>query len=192
VDKMQELVEASDMASRCNAAYAVGMVGLLLGLLLAVTEAIGRGRAMTALPKGILAGLFGGAAGAAGGLAGWYLLYALLPSSHWSPLAKTIVVQGVTLGLLGLGVGLGLALPYRRWRLLLNAALGSVLGAALAAFIYPAATGYFLPQANTEMVVPGCRGGLLPWLLLSTGLIGLVATGLGKPRTTKPSPAPAK
>ncbi|MCY2992600.1 MAG: hypothetical protein NTY19_32670 [Planctomycetota bacterium] len=181
-DKLAELDRALAIASRNNATYALGLLGLLLGAFLATAEAVSRRTVRTAIPKGLLAGVTGGLAGAVAGFVGSQAFGYLLYFPHLSPLGKTIVIQIGALGLLGSGVGLGLGLPYARPRLLANCILGAVLGGTLAAVIYPAVVGYLLPVADTEMVVPGVRGGQLPWVLLTAGLIGLVATGLGKPR----------
>lgn len=183
--KLAELDEALTIASRKNATYALGLLGLLLGASLAAAEAVSRQTTRTAIPKGLVAGVTGGLAGAFAGFVG-SKAFAYLPYfPHLSPLGTTIAIQIGALGLLGLGIGLGLGLPYARPRLLVNCIVGTVLGGVLAAVIYPAVVGYLLPVADTERIVPGSRGGQLPWLLLTAGLIGLVATGLGKPRKPK-------
>jgi hypothetical protein len=186
IEKLLELDAAMGVASRQNAAYALGIAGALMGVFLAAAESVSRGRVLTSIPKGLFAGLLAGLAGVAAGWLGSPTRDALMPVTDWSPMAKTIVLQMVVLGLVALGVGLGISLPYARFRLLVHCLLGAVLAAALAAIIYPPVMGYLRPIADTELVVPGSRGGLLPWLLLFTGLTGLVLTGLGRRRPAVP------
>jgi hypothetical protein len=186
-DKLLELDQAMTIANRSNATLALGLFGLLLGALLATAEAASRHRAGTAILKGLLAGVVAGLAGAVGGFAGSEAFTQTVQVTDWSPLAKTIAIQVGVLGLLGFGVGVGVGLPYAKGRLPIHGIVGAVLGGVLAGIIYPAVVGYLLPTVDTEMLVPGNRGGRLPWLLLTAGLIGLVATGLGKSRRTKAS-----
>jgi hypothetical protein len=184
VDKSLELDAAMYLVSRQNAAYSLGIIGALLGLLLAVSESVARGSVATALPKGLFAGALAGLAGMAAGWMGAPTRDLLAASVAWSPLARTIVLQLSVLGLVAVGVGLGIGLPYARPRFLWHCLLGAVLAATLTAIIYPAVVGYCLPIVDTELVVPGNRGGQLPWALLFTGLTGLVLSGLGQHRPT--------
>ena len=174
----QELAMAT--ANGQNAILALAILALVLSVSLALVEAWRRSALVSAVWRCPSSGAIAAVFGAGAGLLGAVVFASLKDTSGLSPLAKTIAVQGAMLGFFGLGIGISVAFPYARLRLLLQCAGGGVLGGLLAALIYPIAVGYLLPEAQTERVLP--KDGTILLILISfvTVLITLVLTGLGK------------
>lgn len=166
-------------ADRWNATVLFAVLGLTVAGGLAVAECLVRGPAAAAWWRALLSGSIAGLLGAAGGLSASLLLESPQHLAGLSPLARTISVQCLGLGLAGLGIGLGVG-TLGGGRVLLNAAVGGVLAGGLVGFVYPTAMGYLLPAAQTERVVPLEATSQLIWLAAIAGISALVITGLGK------------
>lgn len=185
-DKEAELVRFQEIANRGHAILAVAILGVAVGCFLATAEACSRGMCRSATWRGPLGGAVAGLIGAGAGLLGFFLVASLKYVATLSPLAKTITAQSATLGLLGLGIGLGIAIAYRDLRLLLNCALGGILGGVFAAIIYPTCIACLLPVAQTELAIPKDATSQLIWIAATTLLIGFALTGIGKRKKATP------
>jgi len=179
-DKAAEQDQATAMVNRNNATLALGLLGAIVGLFLATAEAGSRRALKSACWKGPMTAVLAGLAGAGGGLAGSLVLESPELLNDWSPLARTIAVQGVTLGALGLGVGVGVAVLHGTLRLILLSAAGGILGGLLAALVYPVCVACLMPVAQTECVMPTDTLSCLIWMTAAAVLIAMVLTGLGK------------
>lgn len=182
-DLAAKAAQALVVASRWNATLLFAILGLSLAGSLAATESLLRGMAGSAWWRGLLSGVVAGLCGAGAGLSASLLLESPSSLGGMSPLARTISVQCLGLGLLGLGVGLGSGIT-GGWRLLLNAAVGGALGGLLVGFLYPTGMGYLLPHTQTEHVVPIERSSQLIWLVAVSLLTALVITGLGRKKAS--------
>ena len=172
--------QATAVMNRHNAILALGILGAVVGLFLATCEAGSRRALKSACWRSPMSAALAGLFGAGAGLAGSLVLESPELLGGWTPLAKTVVVQGVTLGILGLGVGVGVALPHGRLRLILRSATGGILGGLLAGLICPVVVAFLLPAAQTERVMPNDVASRLIWMTAAAVLIALVLTGLGK------------
>jgi hypothetical protein len=172
----QDLAMAT--ANRQNATLALAILGFILSAGLAIMEAWRRGTLFSALwrcpSSGAIAAVFGAGAGLLGGL----VFAAFKSSTSLSPLAKTVATQCAMLGLFGMGIGVSVALPYARLRLLLQCAIGGLSGGLLAALVYPTAVGYLLPRAQTDRLLPKDETNLLILIALAVVLIALALTGV--------------
>jgi hypothetical protein len=176
-----------------NAILCLGLMGLITAGLLAAAEAWAQGRRAGVLPLALLGAVIGAAGGIGAGLLGEALIPALR-GQGLSPLAQTISMQAAVFVTLGVAVMLGVTLANGNLRVLVNALIGGVLGGALAGMVYPFATAYLLPTAQTERVIPTTAISRLLWIGLPIFLIVVMATGLKKrpPRqAAASSPPPA-
>jgi hypothetical protein len=172
--------QAMVVATRWNATLTLAILGLSMGAFFAVAESVSRGVAKAAWWRGLVSATIAGLFGAAGGLVASLLLESPQMTADMSPLARTISVQCLGLGLFGLGVGVGVGLTSGGLRLLVNAALGGLMGGLITGFLYPAGMAYLLPNTQTERVVPLEAPSRLVWLAAATLLTALVMTGLGR------------
>ena len=102
-------------------------------------------------------------------------------------LVKTMIVQSGMLGLMGLGIGFGIALALFHRRIAVTCATGCLLGGFLAALLFPIVASVLLPQVNTDLLMPDPGMGRLLWLGIAASLIGATVTGLGKERKLRES-----
>jgi len=166
-------------ADRWNATLLFAVFGLGVAGVLAAAECLLRGRPAAAWWRVVLSGVTAGLLGAAGGLSASLLLESPQLLGGMSPLARTISVQCLGVGLAGLGIGLGVGTAGGA-RVLLQATVGGVLAGVLVGFLYPTAMGYLLPNTQTERVVPLEPTSQLIWLAVIALMSALVITGLGK------------
>jgi hypothetical protein len=177
-DKAAEQDLAILTANWQNAVLSLSLLGLFVGAGLAVAEAGKRGSAGSGLWRCPASGAIAAAFGAGAGLLGGFV-FVSLQDNTLSPLARTVATQAAMLGLFGLGIGIAVAVPYGRLRLLFQSAVGGALGGLLTALLFPTAVGYLLPSAQTERILPKDNTVLLILIATVTLLIGLVLTGLG-------------
>lgn len=170
---------AQIQADRWNATLLAAILGMTVAGAVATAECLLGGRVAAAWWRILVSGLVAGLVGAAGGLSASLLLESPQLLVGMSPLARTISVQCLGLGLAGLGIGLGVGAT-GGGRVLLNAAVGGALAGVLAGFVYPTGMGYLLPTAQTERVVPLEPTSQLIWLGAMSVISVLVITGLGK------------
>ncbi len=184
-----ELVERQTAALQAiemkKAVFSLGLLGLTLGLFLAIAESQARRQWTWAPWTGMVAAVVAAVGGCAAGMVGSYVHQHFQKSHQYDPLAETIIVQAVMLGILGISVGLAVALPYRRLRLTISCVIGCLLGGLLAALIYPVGMATLFKLANTERLFPFESTTRLAWLGAAAILIALVATGMGKRRRTQ-------
>lgn len=176
--------QATVIATRWNAVLTLAILGFAVAAWIAAVESFSRGVAKRAWWRAPLSGLFAAGVAAAGGLAASLLLVSPELLGELSPLARTIAVQCLGLGILGLGIGAGVGLTGGSLRLAMQAGLAGVLGGVLVGFLYPPLMAYLLPVAKTERVIPLEATSQLIWLVSAALLPTLVMTGLGgkKPR----------
>ena len=167
------------VATRWNATLLFAILGVTIAAFLAVAESVSQRCAKSAWWRSPLSGCIAGLAGAVAGLSASLLLESPQVLAGMSPLAKTISVQCLGLGLLGLGTGLGVGIT-GGWSRLLNAGVGGALGGLLVGFLYPTGMGFLLPNTQTEHVVPIERSSQLIWSVAISLLIGMVITSLGR------------
>jgi hypothetical protein len=180
--------QAFIVATRLNATLLFAILGATIAGFLAVAESVSQGNAKSAWWRGPLSGCIAGLVGAAAGLVASLLLESPQALAGLSPLARTISVQCLGLGLLGLGVGLGVGTS-GGWSRLLNAGVGGALGGLLVGFLYPTGMGFLLPNTQTEHVVPLEPTSQLIWSVAISLLIALVVTSLGRRQRGKPTQA---
>ncbi len=173
-----EFFAALKVTRERNAVFAMVLLAAGLALALSVAELLQRGAGWRIVWGGLLACLVGGVSAVAAG-AGAIALHEAL-DLEGNRLGKTLLVQAGLMGLIGLGVGLALAVPLFRPRLALNCLAGCLIGGLLAGLVFPIAASFCLPDVNTDELVPHPGPGRLLWAGLACGLIGLAATGLGK------------
>jgi hypothetical protein len=179
----QALRTGSAAVIQKNTTLTLAATASVLALTLAAAELLFRRQPVRAVWGGLLAGVIAGGAGVGAAALGAVLMTSV---NVETPLTKTMIIQGGMLGVIGLGVGLAIAIPIFRPRLAANCMIGGLLGGVLAAFVFPMLVS-LMPRVNTEQLVPE-RLGLLLWISLAYGLIGATMAGLGK---EKPKPSPA-
>jgi hypothetical protein len=185
-EQIQSLRAGNAEIRKNNAMVGAAILASILALAITVAELLKRRAPVKAVWGGLLAAAVGAGAGVGAALLGVIVLTSFRSEN---PLMKTMVVQGVTLGVVGLGVGIAVALPLLRPRLLVNCMAGGLLGGILAALVFPIVVS-FLPKVNTEDLVAEGLGRLV-WVAVAYALIGLTMTGLGKekPKATASSTA---
>ncbi len=181
-EQQKELLAASVATAGKNATFAIALLAGVLAIFLTTAEAVFRGQVGRAVWGSLLAALVAVAAATGGGILGSTLSdSASLPED---PLTKTIIVQAVTLGLLGLGVGAGVGLaimlPGVRPPFFAACSVGGLLGGMVGGLVYPLASSIFLPNARTEISLPDPGASRLLWLGLAAIAVALILTGLVK------------
>jgi hypothetical protein len=179
-DLAAQAAQATEVATRWNAALTLGILGFAVAALIAGVEAFSRSAAASAWWRALISGLIAGGLAAAGGLVASLLLVSPQPLGETSPLARTITVHCVGLGVLGFGVGAAVGLTAGGVRLAAHAALGGLLGGVLIGFLYPSLMAYLLPIAKTERVIPLEPVSQLIWLAAAAVLPTLIMTSLGR------------
>ncbi len=175
-----------------NATVALGVLGFVMSLLFGMGEAAARrfadGTTVRLVPGIILAT----AMGCAGAVVGQLLVNLLhVPEGPLTPIVRTFIVQAGMFGLFGLGVGAALGFVAGGARTASVVAVSGLLAGIVAAFVFPVASTFVMPDLQTELVMPGgvLRGQKhTPGLLLYLGVLA-VALGLILPlgsRGTKP------
>jgi hypothetical protein len=185
VKAMEDADEAVRRARRHNTILAMAVFGFFAGTLFASSEAYSRRNWKWIPVFGAVGGLFGAAGGGVAAIVGLQMFNGLHRVTDLSPMAQTMVRQSAMLGILGLGVGMGAVISYRKLLLLLNSALGCVLGGLLVAIVYPPLIGFLVHNVRTEVVMPASGFFGLVWLTMTTGAMAWVVTGLGKQKTAK-------
>jgi hypothetical protein len=177
-EQQNELMAASVDTNNNNATFGLVLLASTLGLFLTVAELTFRRERLRAIWGGLLAILIAGAIAVGGGCLGAFLsLSPLLPDDA---LTRTMIVQGVTWGVVGLGVGLAVGLPILRVPLMMTCAVSGMLGGLFAGLIFPITASVLLPNLRTQILMPDPGIGRLLWLGLASGLIALTLTGMGK------------
>jgi len=150
-----------------NAIIALSILGALVGGCLAFGESFTRGFRRRNIGAVILAVFVGAAMGALAGFAGHMLQNQLAPIKGLAPMGRTVLVQMLTLAVLGIGLGIGVGLAaggvpsaVRR------AGFGGTAG-LLSGLLFPVVCAFVVSRAKTEVVVPGgVVWGRSEWLAL--------------------------
>jgi len=186
--RLAEIQQEREIANTRNTMLSLVVLAFTLALLLTAAEALLRRDLPRAVWGGLLAGIVAGAIALGAGAAGAALAKSLKLQANpqeqttLSPLAKSVLVQGGMLGVLGLGVGLALSLPLFRPDLCATCVLGCLLGGLVAALVFPLTASTLLPNVGTEKLMPDAGVARLLWIGLATTLIGATVAGLGKER----------
>ncbi len=185
IEAIENAERAVLLADRQNTILAMTILGLIAGALFASGEAHARSAWKWVPLVGVVSGLIGGLGGAAAATIGHQMFSGPRPVTDFSPMAQTMMRQMAMLGILGLAVGIGMAIPYRKPLLLVHCVIGCVLGGLLVGIACPPLIGYFVHEVNTEVVMPASGLYGLVWLTMTTGFMALIVTGLGKRKTVK-------
>lgn len=180
-----------------NVAFVFAVFGAIVSAGFVVTEGIARKRPVFAALGLLVAAGLGGAFGAGAGAAVKIAYEYPLPDSwdDWirNPnfpfqMVKTMAVHGIGWGIVGLGIGLGLALPTGRARVFFRAPFAALIGGMISALVYGFVVALLFKTAQTDLMVPRGTWNRLAWFLVTAGLMGLVVGGLGKsPKATLPA-----
>ena len=188
VEQLQKATAAQQEADVRNHVSVLGAYGVLLGASVAVGEGLARrslGRILVAGAACVSAGAVFGSL--AGGL-GHYLFGYCEPLRQFSPLAKTMVVQGSMLATVGCGLGLALGVLTARVGTAATCLMGGILAGAMAGMLYPMLTAILLPGVLTEILVPVETASQTLWLGLASGLVGLTIPAVARGRKRRPPP----
>ncbi len=173
-------------ADCCNAIFAVGVLGAVVGVVLAIGEGVARGSLGKALAVAFGCAVIGAASGCLAGWFGHLVLQACRQIEGLTPLARTIRVQGVMLATVGAGIGLGIgALLGGRLKTTLTCLVAGIMAGVMTGMLYPFLTAMLMPGVNTEVLVPKQIGSRFLWMGLSTGLLGLMIYGVAGQRIPK-------
>lgn len=177
---------AAVIVANCyNAMFAVGLVGAVVGAVLAVGEGIARRSLGKALAISLACAVIGAASGCLAGWFGHLILQACRPLEDLTPLARTIRVQGVMQATVGAGIGIGLgALVGCRLKTTITCLVAGIMAGVMTGMLYPFLTAMLMPGANTESLVPKQMGSQFLWMGLSTGLLGLMIYGVASQRVS--------
>jgi hypothetical protein len=189
---VEAVTAAGIKAETYNVTTLLGVLGGVLGVSLAIAEALKRRSLRTGLAGPCLGVLFGAGLGALGGWLGCATFWKVYPSPDISPLAKTMLVQGIILGTLGGAAGLVLGILSRRGATLIKCLIGGIVAGGLVAILYPFLAAWLLPMMRTEVILPEEPLERLVWTGVTVGMLGLVIPGLGrdaKPRRARAEPA---
>jgi hypothetical protein len=118
-----------------NVTTLLGVLGGVLGVSMAIAEAAKRRSLRTGLAGAPLGLLVGAGLGTLGGWLGCATYWKVYPAPDISPLAKTMLVQGVMLGTLGAAVGLVLGTLSRRGATLVKCLIGGIVAGGLVAIL---------------------------------------------------------
>ncbi len=162
-----------------NAIFALGLFGALVGGLLATGESIAQGLRARRILNILLAIIAGAALGVASGALGHYLSGQLKLIKTISPMGSTVIVQMVTLAVLGIGIGIGSGLAAGGRRAIVSQAILGAVAGLLAGLLFLPACALAAPLVKTGAVVPGgVVDGREEWI----GLViwaGLMALSIG-------------
>ena len=170
---------------RKNRAFAVGMLGVLLGGLLGIGEGLGRKSVRSVLSIGIAGILLGALFGCLGGIFGHLVTTAYEGNADTSDMLVSMLIQAVTFASLGLGIGLMLGLSTKRARVTIRAVFGGVLAGVMAAAIYGIGVAVCFPNVHANAVIPDGFGGeligaYLMWAGAGTLLIGFIVPSVAE------------
>jgi len=170
-----------------HAVLFLGLLGMVLGICLAVGEFFCR-RSRQGAARGVtVTGLSGALFGCLAGILGPMLHAHLKWSVQTSPSTRAIVVHVLTLAVLGLGVGVGIGTIARQVRAAVRCSTYGLLAGLLAGFLFPLLTAVLLPPNNIDRIVPYEADVALFWFGLPSVLIGvLLINAFQDPATGKP------
>ncbi|MEQ9411594.1 MAG: hypothetical protein RIK87_28025 [Fuerstiella sp.] len=185
-EQQKELMAASVATANKNATFGLALLAGILGLSLTIAEVRARRQGRRAVWGGLLAFVIAAGFAVCGGiLSGQLSTSASLPED---PLTRTIVLQAVTFGFVGLGVGMGVSLavslPKIQPALSGTCAVGGLLGGLLGGLIFPLASSILLPGARTELSLPDPGISRFLWLAVGALMVAVTITGMGKEKTT--------
>jgi len=161
-----------------NAIFSLVVLGSTLALVLTAFELVHRRAGARIIWGGLVAEVIAGVIALGAAVVGIGIHDGLELQDH--RVGKTIIVQGAMFAIFGLGIGLAIGIPTLRPRLVITCVAGCLIGGMLTALIFPVVASTLLPNSNIDFLVPESRVGRLLWVGLTTGLIGLTTTGLGK------------
>jgi len=181
-EELDAIAAAGVVANTGNAMVWLAITGAILGGVLALVSGLLR-RAGKGIAIGMVAAILaaGGLGYLAGDLAVSSFEAARLPSSSnaLSPEHRTMLMHGITWGLIGLGVGLGCGLARPKIEakpVLVSVLVAGVMG-CVAGGIFPITLGIAAPLENSINPVPISEVGRMVWMGLASVLI---AAGLGR------------
>ena len=156
------------------AAIMSSLVSAVIGLVEA-RKHVGMGRATA---RAVLAGTAGAIFGALAGLASQFtfisfgakdgnplIVHPFGTELTIDPMMQLIGVQAAFWCLVGAGAGLGLGIATRSRGIAAKALTGGVIGGLLTAMVYCPLTGFVLPLAAAENILPDSTAGLTLWFL---------------------------
>ena len=161
-----EAVQAG--VARRNAMVDLGLFGAVLGVMVALGQAIERGSF-----KPPLAALPIGAAG--GCAAAWIgsIVHTTLDAGALADLADTVMIHAVTCGVLGLCLGAAVAM-FSTGKAVLAASVVGMAGGAMAGALYSISMSVLLPVERADQLVPGGVISRMLWIGVFAGSLGLL------------------
>jgi hypothetical protein len=178
VDAILANRRATDQVLRHHAMLYVGSLGLILGMLLGARE----GMLRRAWPTPLTAASLGALGGILGGFLGCLIYEYVRFHVGQATLLHTIIAQCLLGAPLAVGIGVGLGMATRSSSGALNATLGGLAAATLAAVLFPVLVSIAMPAASTDALLPDERGSRALWLSLLAGSTGLLIPLAGRRR----------
>ena len=176
------LAAAQRTANRWNAAFALAVIGALVGGSLGIAEGLGRRSMAFVVVGGLVCTLLGSLFGAVAGMAAEWSVPFVRPSAEAYALFGTLAVQAIGFGTLGAGVGLGLQAATRRAHGVPNLLLVGLLAGISTAVVYTliaAVIGMLVPVIQTEITIPADLLSRAVWIGLAAVLLGAILLGAG-------------
>jgi hypothetical protein len=178
----QAQFEAREAINRKHAIVYAAVLGALVGSGLSLAERARYPSGTAAALGAVTAFLLGGLFGAAGGFLGDVAYASVKTSVEPLPLVRTVLVQTITLGTLGLGIGLGLsAFRHRFSRASKNRVPAGILAGLCAGMCYPIVVSMALPFAQTESTLPMEPWSQSVWMMSISLLFGIIMPGAADP-----------
>ena len=165
-ERVEALMNATARTDRKNLTLYLGLCGALLAGLLASSGRSLRAIAIAA-PLGLLLG----------GFTGWLGHFAyerLVADAVQTDMTRIVAAQAILLAGLGLAGSAGWAIARGRPAETPLYAVAGLAGGGLAGALYPVLMSVVLPDIDTSTLLPREATSRLMWLLLASGLIGLV------------------
>lgn len=186
VEEAQKRDETFRFATTLHITAGMAILGGLLAALLGMGEAWASQPNRGAFIRAGIGVVIAALAGLSGGLAGALFAIPLEPLNASYPMARTILVHGVMLGLMSAGVGLAVGWVAGSGRMAGLSAGTSFASGVLAALLFPLFGAFVVPQLQVDAIVPdgsrgvfGCVGsegvwGMILWIAFASIILGLM------------------
>ena len=179
-EKLDALRVAQDKVDLHNALLEFGVLGVLVGAVFALGEAVARRSVRAAIVALVAAVLLGGLGGLAAGAVGNTAHRPFGKRGVPAELSDTVKVQVFTLATLGMGVGLAIGVSTLSLRTAVVSALAGLLVGVLAGFLYPVVLFSFWPTTPSDSLIPAGRADRLLWIGLFVALLGLLVPAVAR------------
>jgi MFS family permease len=164
-----------------NAMGAGLALGAMAGLVFSVVESMRRPRRWSSLALIGITVLLAAGLGALAGFAAQEFHEAWRLDRRLEPLQRTMALQGIFWGLVAGGVGLGLGLFAKRFRLVLGTVVQAIMSMVLFVIVYVGLAGILFPIDDADRIVPASSGNRALWCIAALTVLGLFL-GLARQR----------